>query len=144
MSEVVNVTGTPQLAMNIGGTGGSGGATVEANYASGSGTNQLVFTYTILAGQNDTSGISINANAITLNGGTIRDPANNNATLTAATVTDNAQLQGRHDGTGGREIWLQQWSEHTHGSIPTAGPACLCHVTDTTAGHQSSGSADAK
>src|SRR5207249_2906493 len=40
MSEVVTVTGTPQLALTIGGT------TVQANYASGSNSNALVFTYT--------------------------------------------------------------------------------------------------
>ncbi|WP_345946995.1 VCBS domain-containing protein [Bradyrhizobium sp. 197] len=85
--EVVNVSGTPQLALNIGGT------TVQANYASGSGSNQLVFTYTIQAGQTDTNGISINANAITLNGGSISDPAGNTASPTAATVADNANFK---------------------------------------------------
>ena len=44
-SEAVNVTGTPQLALNTGGT---------ANYASGSGTSTLTFTYTVAAGQNAT------------------------------------------------------------------------------------------
>ena len=84
MSEAVTVTGTPQLALNIGGT------TVQANYASGSGSTALVFTYTILSGQTDTNGISIDANALSLNGGTITDAAGNPATLTAALVTDNA------------------------------------------------------
>src|SRR5205085_2067200 len=84
MNELVTVTGTPQLALNIGGT------TVQANYASGSGSTALVFTYTVLAGQNDANGISINANALSLNGGTITDPAGNAATLTALAVADNA------------------------------------------------------
>ena len=83
-SESVTVTGTPQLALNVGGT------LVQANYASGSGTAQLVFTYTILAGQNDANGISLNANALSLNGGTIMDAAGNAAVLTAAAVADNA------------------------------------------------------
>ena len=87
LSEAVTVTGTPQLALNIGGT------TVQANYASGSGSSALVFTYTILAGQTDTNGISINANALSLNGGTITDAAGNAATLTAAAVTDNASFK---------------------------------------------------
>ncbi|MDH2348927.1 Ig-like domain-containing protein, partial [Bradyrhizobium sp. SSUT77] len=83
-SEAVTVTGTPQLQLNIGGT------LVQANYTSGSGSSSLVFTYTILAGQTDANGISINANALTLNSGTITDPAGNAGTLTAAAVTDNA------------------------------------------------------
>ncbi len=87
MSEAVTVTGTPQLQLNIGGT------MVQANYASGSGTSALVFTYTILAGQTDANGISLNANALSLNGGTITDPAGNAATLTAASVADNASFK---------------------------------------------------
>ena len=42
-SKPVVVTGTPQLALNSGGT---------ASYASGSGTSTLTFTYTVAAGQN--------------------------------------------------------------------------------------------
>ncbi|WP_453951577.1 Ig-like domain-containing protein [Bradyrhizobium sp. USDA 377] len=86
-SETVTVTGTPQLALNIGGT------LVQASYASGSGGTQLVFTYTIQAGQNDANGISLNANALSLNGGTITDAAGNAAVLTAAAVADNASYK---------------------------------------------------
>ena len=86
-SENVTVTSTPQLQLNIGGT------LVQANYASGSGSSSLVFTYTILAGQTDANGISINANALSLNSGTITDAAGNPATLTAAVVTDNASFK---------------------------------------------------
>src|SRR6185437_11744893 len=42
-SEPVIVTGTPQLALNSGGT---------ASYSSGSGTSTLTFTYTVGAGEN--------------------------------------------------------------------------------------------
>ncbi len=84
MSEPTYVAGTPQLVLNIGGT------LVQANYASGSGTSTLLFNYTILANQNDSNGISIPASSITLNGGSLRDIAGNNATtLTFAAVTDN-------------------------------------------------------
>src|ERR1041385_6116003 len=83
----VTGTGTPHLALNIGGT------TVQANYASGSGTSSLVFTYTILAGQTDTDGISINANALSLNGGTISDAAGNTAVLTTAVFGVDANLR---------------------------------------------------
>jgi large repetitive protein len=84
MSEAVTVTGTPQLALNIGGT------TVQASYASGSGTTALTFTYTILSGQTDAGGISIDANSLNLNSGTITDAAGNSATLTHGAVSDNA------------------------------------------------------
>lgn len=84
MSETTTVTGTPRLALNIGGT------TVQANYASGSPGTALVFTYTILIGQTDANGISIDLNSLTLNSGTIVDAAGNAATLTHSAVTDNA------------------------------------------------------
>ena len=87
LSEATTVTttgGAPQLALNIGGT------TVQANYASGSGSTTLVFSYTVLAGQTDANGISLAANSLSLNGATLKDAAGNNATLTHAGVADNA------------------------------------------------------
>ena len=87
MSEATTVGtsgGTPQLALNI------GGSTVQAAYASGSGSSALVFTYTVLANQTDTDGISIGANSLTLNGGTLSDAWGNAATLTQVLVADNA------------------------------------------------------
>jgi hypothetical protein len=87
MSEATTVTGTPQLALNIGGT------TVQASYASGTGTTALVFTYTIQAGQTDANGISIDANSLTLNSGTLKDAAGNDATLTHNAVTDNSSYK---------------------------------------------------
>lgn len=86
-SEAVTVntgTGTPQLALNIGGT------TVQADYAGGTGTATLTFSYTIPAGQTDTNGIAVALNGLALNNGTIKDAAGNNATLTHAAVADNA------------------------------------------------------
>jgi methionine-rich copper-binding protein CopC len=83
-SESVNVTGLPQLALNIGGN------TVKADYASGSGTSVLTFNYTILSGQNDADGISIEANALSLNAGTIKDATGNHAVISIAQVMDNA------------------------------------------------------
>ena len=87
MSEATTVVtsgGTPTLALVIGAT------TVQAAYASGSGSTTQVFTYTVLAGQTDTNGISIAANSLALNGGTLLDAAGNAATLTHALVADNA------------------------------------------------------
>lgn len=72
-SETVNVTGTPQLALNSGGT---------ASYASGSGTNTLTFVYTVAAGQNSAHLDYTSTGALSLNGGTIKDTGSNNAVLT--------------------------------------------------------------
>lgn len=83
LSEATTVTGSPQLALNIGGT------TVQAKYASGSGTTQLVFEYTVMPGQSDGNGISILANSLTPNGGLLLDAAGNNALLSHAAVADN-------------------------------------------------------
>ncbi|BBU68776.1 hypothetical protein ICHIJ1_19900 [Fluviibacter phosphoraccumulans] len=84
MSEAVTVTGTPNLGLKIGST------TVQAAYASGSGTDALVFEYTIQAGQTDIDGISIDADSLSLNGGTIMNAANNNADLSHFGASDNA------------------------------------------------------
>src|SRR6202011_288968 len=72
-SETVNVTGTPKLALNSGGT---------ASYVSGSGSNALTFTYTVAAGENATHLDCASAASLTLNGGTIKDAATNAAALT--------------------------------------------------------------
>ena len=84
MSEATVVTGTPQLALNIGGT------FVNANYASGSGSTALVFSYTIANGQNDSNGIGIASNSINLNGGSLASALGNAADLTHSTVVDNS------------------------------------------------------
>ena len=79
-SEAVNVSGTPQLTLNDGAT---------ANYASGSGTSTLAFTYTVAAGQNTADLDYASTAALTLNGGSIQDSAGNAAVLTLpATGTD--------------------------------------------------------
>ncbi|WP_371325498.1 DUF4214 domain-containing protein [Dechloromonas sp. ZY10] len=79
--------GTPYLDLNIGGT------TVQAAYASGSGSTSLVFQYTIQAGQTDANGISIGASGIHTNGGTFKDGSANDATLTFLAVSDNASYK---------------------------------------------------
>jgi hypothetical protein len=63
---------------------------VQASYASGSGSSALVFNYTVLAGQTDANGISVAANSLALNGGTMVDVAGNAATLTHTVVADNS------------------------------------------------------
>jgi formylmethanofuran dehydrogenase subunit C len=74
-SSAVTVTGTPQLALNTGRT---------VNYASGTGTNTLTFTYTVQAGDTSADLDYAATTSLTLNGGTIQDALTNNATLTLA------------------------------------------------------------
>ena len=64
-NKAVDVGGTPQLALGI------GGATRQASYVSGTGTASLVFRYTVASGDADNDGLSIGANALSLNSGSI-------------------------------------------------------------------------
>jgi hypothetical protein len=73
---IVDTTGgTPRIAIDVGGT------TRYATYTSGSGSAALIFTYTPAAGDLDLDGVALTS-PLDLNGGTIRDIAGNNATLT--------------------------------------------------------------
>ena len=63
--EAVDVTGDPYLLIDVGGTNR------RASYQSGTGTTQLLFQYTVLAGDDDDDGIAVVTNSLTLNGGTI-------------------------------------------------------------------------
>lgn len=78
-SEIVNVTGTPQLTLETGATD------AIATYTSGTGTNTLVFTYTIAAGENSLDLDYVGTTSLDANGGTIRDGGLNDAVLTLAT-----------------------------------------------------------
>ncbi len=76
-SEAVTVNpsgGTPRIALTV------GSATVYAGYVSGSGTSALLFRYTVGSGLSDSDGITMGT--LSLNGGTMRDAAGNNAALT--------------------------------------------------------------
>ena len=73
--EAVKVTGTPVLKLNDGGT---------AKYVSGSGSDALVFDYTVASGQNTAA---LEPAGITLSGGTIKDLAGNAASLGGAATT---------------------------------------------------------
>ena len=77
-SEAVTVTGTPQLTLETGTTDR------VVNYASGSGTSTLTFTYTVQAGDTSADLDYQGTTALGLNGGTIKDAAGNNGTLTLA------------------------------------------------------------
>ena len=98
----VRVTGTPQLGLTIGTT------TRQATYhATRSAGEVLVFTYPVAAGEQDPDGVSIAANSLTLNGGTIRDAAHQAATRThAAVAADRAhKVDGRQAGVTDRDAW---------------------------------------
>ena len=77
-NKAITVTGTPRISLTIGST------TRYANYLSGSGSTALVFRHTVLSGDLDTNGIAVNS--LGLNGGTMKDAANNNAVLTLNSV----------------------------------------------------------
>ena len=83
-NEAVVKTGTPQLTVT-----NNNRANHTLSYASGSGTNALTFTLTITGGNNATSAgdiLSIGANAMALNGGTILDNSGDRL-ATTQTVT---------------------------------------------------------
>ncbi len=84
-SESVTVNGAPQIAVKV------GNEEKQAAYTSGSETTNLVFEYTVSAGDSDDDGIEIEANKFTLNSGSITDVAGNAlAALTHTAVsTDN-------------------------------------------------------
>src|SRR5210317_1528061 len=87
MDEATIVTGLPTIALDI------GGVTKLATYASGSTTTSLVFTYTIEAGLTDADGISVPANAISLNDGTLKDAGGADATLAHDGVAANSSFK---------------------------------------------------
>ena len=76
-SAPVTVTATPKFAFRL------GAATRQAAYASGSGSAALVFARTVQAGEVDRNGISWNAIALALDGGTITQTC----ATTAASLT---------------------------------------------------------
>jgi hypothetical protein len=91
-SEAVLVTGTPQLQLEIGQDGEGHRITVLADYHSGAGTDRLVFSYTIEAGQADADGISVPDNALQLGAASIRDAFGNAADLASVAREGNGQL----------------------------------------------------
>ena len=83
--EAVEVTFTFNRPVNVDATGGTPSAPVllggtterDALYLRGSGASQLVFGYTLINGDGVHSSLLVDPNALALNGGAIRDAANN-------------------------------------------------------------------
>jgi hypothetical protein len=74
--------GTPRIALVIGAT------THYADYVSGSGSGALVFRYVVANGDADSNGITVGA--LSLNGGSLKDTAGNNATVTLNSIGSTA------------------------------------------------------
>ena len=95
-SEAVLVTGTPQLTLKV------GGGDRTADYQGGTGTAALVFAYEVADGDEDTDGVNIEAGRIALNGGSIKDEADNDAVLDHEAVAP----QAVHEVDGVRPAFL--------------------------------------
>lgn len=96
-SESVYVTGTPKFVINLGGT------SVDINYNSGSGSNVLLFNYTISTSVVDTNGYNSITSPIALNSGTIKDAVGNNSSLdfsafiaSVITYSNNVDVNGQY------------------------------------------------
>jgi large repetitive protein len=89
MSEAVTVTGVPQMALDLGGSQNR-----QAVYLSGSGSNALLFKYTVQPNDNDADGVAVSANALNLPASSaLRDTAGNAATLSHAALVANSQFK---------------------------------------------------
>ena len=91
-NEAVDITGTPRVSITNGNQGsGSGRGPHLANYLSGTGTNEITFRCTIAAANAATNAddvLVIGANAMALNGGTVKDAG----TSTVSTITNAAGI----------------------------------------------------
>ena len=88
-NKTVTVTGTPQLGLTV------GTLTKQAAYRDSAG-EVAQFVYTVAVGDDDDNGVSIAANSLLLNGGTIRDGGNVDAVRTHGAVA--ANVNHRVDG----------------------------------------------
>ena len=80
-SEDVTVTGSPQLELAI----GTNNRTAQYESTDGS---AVIFSYTVAQEDSDSNGIAIGANELTLNSGSIKDAADNDANLSHNALTD--------------------------------------------------------
>ncbi|MCY3646450.1 MAG: fibronectin type III domain-containing protein [Chloroflexi bacterium] len=78
-SEAVNVTGTPQIKIDM---DPAHWGTKVVDYQGGSGTASLTFNHEVIEPNYSTQGIAVLENSLALNGGTIRSSSGVNAVLT--------------------------------------------------------------
>jgi hypothetical protein len=87
-SENIFVSGNPKLIL------ATGASSATATYSSGSGTSTLIFNYLVWYGDNATKLDYQTTSSLILNGGTIKDEAGNNATLTLPVIGSYNSLGG--------------------------------------------------
>ena len=87
-SAVATVSGTPQLVLGL------GGGTRVASYDGGSGSTTLTFSYTVETGDEDADGISVAANGLQTNGGTLSLAGGATPRLTALTAQTGHKVDG--------------------------------------------------
>jgi len=80
-NEALVVTGTPRLLLSNGAY-----ATYDASQTN-LGTGSLAFKYTVASTDNNTASLTVTANSIELSGGTIKDAAGNDASLTNGDIS---------------------------------------------------------
>ena len=90
-NEEITVTGTPQLELFFDGDNGI------ADYARTNGAD-MIFNYTVQLGDSASDGLAVFGNKLTLNGGTIKDAADNDASLSHPTYGPFSQFV---NGAGG-------------------------------------------
>ena len=105
-NQVVTVTGSPELRFSIDGSGDE-----YADYVSGGGSNTLVFSYTVLAADDDTDGIYLYSDPLTYESGESIVGAVNGLAVVNKNVGRAGGLPGhRIDGTiglGGPRVTVQ-------------------------------------
>ena len=116
-SEVVNVTGAPQLKIDM---DPADWGEKDAAYESGSGTASLSFTHTVVEPNISTQGIAVLANSLALNGGTVRSASSN-------TDVDLAHTGLGHDAKH-KVDWQQSSSSPTPEPTPEPTPGAAPSV----------------
>ena len=100
---LVNMSlGTPTLGLLV------GAQTRQANYVRGTGTNRLVFEYTVQSADTDSDGIAVGANSLALNGGAIASVYGAQAILDHAAL----EVQASHKVGGSDEALAASASAH--------------------------------
>ena len=139
-SEAVDVDtsgGTPSIGIGLGGT-----AARSATYASGTGTTELVFEYTLVSGDGSHGYMAVTPDSLALNGGTIRSAGSgvdallaHNGALTSGNTERSTGLEVRfedvpksHDGATAFTVGVQ-FSGQPAGLSATRDAASVLEVT---------------
>ena len=133
-SEPVAVTGRPQLALRIG--------TAARTAAMAGGTRRALevigFTYTVRGGDAGGEDITIPADAVHLNGGTIRDAAGNDADLSSSEV-----LPATAQAAAGAQIGCKAPAPSTGSGLAAVRTSARGHTASAGGGSSSAGPAPA-